>query len=179
MSKSEVFKLSTSGTPITVLAILTVLISTSQVSASEASSSLSASKFGHSVISANSLVKRQAVEGNERSDSTGAFLKLSLVADITDLEHCNQGLRHSGVRIHLEYRIFSSLNESPTDWKLIEDLDIKPPNTTLERKIDITDLQPNLVQFRLRQLEHGGGRCGCWSVCQFMVNSSYDQQRYG
>lgn len=109
--------------------------------------------------------KREMLEGNL---SRGAVVSLTLVSNT--IEMCSEALRYNGVLVQLEYREMATSNCS-SSWKHLHSLTLDSTSGIASKEF-VTDpvaLRSGRVQFRLRQLEHGGGRCGCWSVCQFMV----------
>ena len=60
--------------------------------------------------------------------------------------------------ILLEYRNISLPNSAPdSEWILLGEIQLIDGMT---HEVDVSDD----VQFRLLQLEHGGGRCNCWRV---------------
>ena len=97
----------------------------------------------------------------------------SMTSNATDA--CNGGdVGLTNTSVLVQYRLTSSpQGETVTEWRFLAEID---PKIELN---DILDLPPDDessvqgtvqgVQFRLLQLEHGGGSCNCWSVLTAMV----------
>ena len=110
------------------------------------------------------LPKRQADKPVESSMT--ATVRIKLITNNT-VAQCSQGFRSPNVLVQLEYRKFQNDASTSPPWEILEYLVVDSANTMEQFEVRFSYSGP--VQFRLRQLEHGSGRCGCWSVCQFVV----------
>ncbi len=75
----------------------------------------------------------------------------------------------TGNSILVQYRLITSLRRT-TEWRLLDEID---PQRGLNGTFDLPPLQDlplgSGVQFRLLQLEHGGGSCNCWMLEEAVV----------
>ena len=83
----------------------------------------------------------------------------------------NVGLTDTSVQV--QYREFTTSSSSgQSDWKTLVSIPINGSQNIISVMENMTLADSVFgVQFRLLQLEHGGGKCNCWDV-QGRVNNS-------
>ena len=84
----------------------------------------------------------------------------------------NVGLTDTSVQV--QYREFTTSSSGQSDWKTLVSIPINgSQNISVMENMTLANSVKG-VQFRLLQLEHGGGECNCWEVIQVQgrVNNS-------
>ena len=89
----------------------------------------------------------------------------------------NVGLTNTSVQV--QYRKITTSDSGESDWKTLDSIPINGSQNFININISVMEnmiLADSVlgVQFRLLQLEHGGGECNCWYVTQVQgrVNNS-------
>ncbi len=72
------------------------------------------------------------------------------------------GLTNTSVLV--QFRATSQQRTSESEWRFLAVIDLK---LGLNESLELPDMQR--VQFRLLQLEHGGGSCNCWMLEEAVV----------
>ena len=75
------------------------------------------------------------------------------------------GLTNTSVLV--QYRLLGGGN---TEWSDLADISL---DETFERTLMVEDVE-HPMQFRLLQLEHGGGECNCWDILRFELTETRD-----
>ena len=86
----------------------------------------------------------------------------------------NVGLTDTSVQ--LQYREFRTSDSGQSNWMTLVSIPINGSQNIISVMENINTVASSVlgVQFRLLQLEHGGGECNCWEVMQVQgrVNNS-------
>ena len=85
----------------------------------------------------------------------------------------NVGLTDTSVQV--QYREITDSGDGQSDWMTLVSIPINGSQNIISVMEDMTLADSVFgVQFRLLQLEHGGGECNCWDVMQVQgrVNNS-------
>ena len=108
-------------------------------------------------------------------------LRLQVVSYSFDAEDAciggDVGLTETSVLV--QYRLITSVQSATTDWRVLAKID---PNIGFNETLNFTTDPGSSAlgaQFRLLQLEHGGGSCNCWSVEEAIVESIGGRQEVG
>jgi hypothetical protein len=80
---------------------------------------------------------------------------------------CDIGLTNAGIYAVLEYRFLPP--EPTSSWQRVGVISIPPPNSSqcqheISHNFSYAEQDPDRVQFRVVQWEHGGGYCNCWGI---------------
>ena len=67
--------------------------------------------------------------------------------------------------VEVQYRLISPQNPPVSEWRFVSEID---PSVGFDGTLSFTTdgSSEDGVQFRLLQLQHGGGKCNCWTVLE-------------
>ena len=157
--------------------VFTVFLAAVSLSSTVTGRPSSPSELRKSLDHSNALLRRHSRGVPNEYDEVQ---EVSVAIFTNSSERCDQGLTRGGVSIQLEYRSLT-LNENEnasieysSPWKHLEYFEV---NSSVSRDgyrrecvaTNVNTTAIRWIQFRLRQLEHGGGGCSCWSACDFRV----------
>ena len=98
------------------------------------------------------------------------------INSLQNTEDCvggNVGLTDTSVQV--QYREFTNSSSGQSDWMTLVSIPINGSQNSISVMENMTLANSVFgVQFRLLQMEHGGGECNCWEVMQVQgrVNNS-------